>query len=41
MGPTGADVDEALKAGIGATLCSLLILAIVLLALHALPISVG
>jgi hypothetical protein len=34
-------VDDAMKAGIGATVCSVLILAIVLLATHALPISVG
>jgi len=34
-------MDEATKAGIGATICSVLILAIVLLAMHALPTSVG
>ena len=34
-------IDEAMKAGIGATACSVLILAIVLLAMHALPISIG
>ena len=34
-------MDEAMKAGIGATVCSMLILAIVLLAMHTLPTSVG
>jgi len=34
-------MDEAMKAGVGATVCSVLILAIVLLAMHALPTSVG
>jgi len=34
-------IDEAIKAGIGATVCSVFILAIVLLAMHALPTSVG
>jgi len=34
-------MDEAMKAGVGATVCSVLILAIVLLATHALPTSVG
>jgi hypothetical protein len=34
-------MDEATKAGIGATLCSLVILAIVLMAMHTLPTSVG
>ena len=37
----GRGVDEAMKAGVGATACSVLILAIVLLAMHALPTSVG
>jgi hypothetical protein len=35
------DMDEALKAGIGAMVCSVFILAIVVLALQALPVSVG
>jgi hypothetical protein len=34
-------MHEAMKAGIGATACSVLILAIVLLAMHTLPASVG
>jgi hypothetical protein len=34
-------MDEAMKAGIGATVCSVLILAIVLLAMHMLPVSIG
>jgi hypothetical protein len=34
-------MDEAMKAGIGATVCSVLILAIVLLAMHTLPVSIG
>ena len=37
----GRGMDEAMKAGVGATACSVLILAIVLLAMHALPTSVG
>ena len=34
-------MDEATKAGIGATICSVLILAIVFLAMHTLPFSIG
>jgi hypothetical protein len=34
-------MDEALKAGIGATVCSVCILAIVLVALHGLPVGIG
>jgi hypothetical protein len=34
-------MDQAMKAGIGATACSVLILAIVLLAMHTLPVSIG
>ena len=34
-------VDEATKAGIGATVCSVLILAIVFLAMHTLAFSIG
>jgi hypothetical protein len=37
----GRGMDEAMKAGVGATACSVLISAIVLLAMHALPTSVG
>ena len=33
--------DPAMKAGIGATACSVLILALVLLAMHTLPVSIG
>jgi hypothetical protein len=34
-------MDEATKAGIGATACSAFILAIVFLAMHTLPFSIG
>lgn len=34
-------MDRAMKAGIGATACSVLIVALVLLTMHALPVSVG
>ena len=34
-------MDEAMKAGIGATACSVLILALVLLVMHTLPVSIG
>ena len=34
-------MDEALKAGIGATACSVAILAIILLAMHVLPAGIG
>jgi len=34
-------MDEAMKAGIGAIAGSVLIMAIVLLAMHALPVSAG
>jgi hypothetical protein len=34
-------MDEATKAGIGATLCSVVVLAIVLLSMHMLPVSIG
>ncbi len=34
-------MDEAMKAGIGAIVCSVLTLAIVLLAMHTLPTSIG
>jgi hypothetical protein len=34
-------MDEAMKAGIGATACSVLILAIILLAMQTLPVSIG
>jgi hypothetical protein len=38
---SGRGMDEALKAGIGATICSLFILAAVLLAMQALPVGIG
>ena len=41
VSPPNYGMDEAMKAGIGATACSVLILAIVLLAMHTLPISIG
>jgi hypothetical protein len=34
-------MDKATKAGVGATVCSVLILAIVLLSMHILPVSIG
>jgi hypothetical protein len=34
-------MDPALKAGIGATVCSVFIMALVLLAMHTLPVSIG
>ena len=34
-------LDEATKAGIGATVCSMLLLVILFLVLHTLPISIG
>jgi hypothetical protein len=34
-------MDRAMKAGIGATACSVLIVALVLLAMHVLPVSIG
>jgi len=34
-------MDQAMKAGIGATACSVLILAIVLLAMHTLSVGIG
>jgi hypothetical protein len=34
-------MDPAMKAGIGATVCSLLIVALFLLAMQTLPVSVG
>ena len=37
----GRGMDEAMKAGVGATVYSMLISAIVSLAMHALPTSVG
>jgi hypothetical protein len=38
---TSRGMDEALKAGLVATACSVLILAIVFLAIHAAPIGIG
>ena len=34
-------MDQAMKAGIAAAACSVVVLAIVLLAMHMLPVSVG
>jgi hypothetical protein len=34
-------MDQAMKAGISATACSVLILAIVLLAMHTVPLNIG
>jgi hypothetical protein len=34
-------IDEAMKAGIGATICSIIILAVMMLVLHAMPIGIG
>ena len=34
-------MDEATKAGIGASVCSVFILAILFLAMHTLPFSIG
>jgi hypothetical protein len=34
-------MDPAMKAGIGATACSVLIATLVLLAMHAVPVSIG
>jgi hypothetical protein len=34
-------MDEAMKAGIGASVCSVLILTIVFVAMHLLPLSIG
>jgi hypothetical protein len=41
FGRRAPKMDEAMKAGIGATLCSLIILAILFVVLHALPVSIG
>jgi hypothetical protein len=40
ISPTSPQMDEALKAWIGATVCSMLILGLVLLVLQALPVGV-
>ena len=40
ISPTSARMDEAVKAWIGAALCGIAILGLILLALHALPVSV-
>ena len=34
-------MDQVMKAGIGATACSVLILVIVLLAMHTVPLTIG
>jgi hypothetical protein len=42
--PTGSNFRErhpAMKAGIGATACSVLIVALTFLAMHILPVSIG
>ena len=36
-----SSMDPAMKAGIGATICSVLILTLVFLAMHTLPVSIG
>jgi hypothetical protein len=36
-----SSIDTAMKAGIGAAICSVLILALVFLAMHTLPVSIG
>jgi hypothetical protein len=41
FGRRGPRLDEAMKAGIGATICSIIILAIMVLVLHAMPIGIG
>jgi hypothetical protein len=41
FGRRGPRMDEALKAGIGAAVCSVIILAIMFVVLHALPVSIG
>ena len=41
FGRRGPRLDEAMKAGIGATICSIVILAIMVLVLHAMPIGIG
>ena len=40
-GPRGPRLDEATKAGIGAAVCSVIILLIMFMVLHALPVSIG
>jgi len=41
FGRRGPRMDEAMKAGIGAALCSVIILAIMFTVLHALPVHIG
>ena len=41
FGRRGPRLDEAMKAGIGATICSIIILAVMVLVLHAMPIGIG
>ena len=41
FGRRGPRLDEAMTAGIGATICSIIILAIMVLVLHAMPIGIG
>jgi hypothetical protein len=40
ISPVSAHMDEALKAWIGAMVCCILVVGLVLLALHALPVGV-
>jgi hypothetical protein len=41
FGRRGPRLDEAMKAGIGAAVCSVIILAIMFMVLHALPVGIG
>ena len=41
FGRRGPRMDEAMKAGIGAAVCSVIILAIMFMVLHALPVRIG
>jgi hypothetical protein len=41
FGRRGPRLDEAMKAGIGATVCSIIILAVMMLVLHTMPIGIG
>jgi hypothetical protein len=40
ISPASTHMDEAMKAWIGATMCCILILSLILLALQALPVGV-
>jgi hypothetical protein len=41
LGRRGPRLDEAMKAGIGAAVCSVIILLIMFMVLHTLPVSIG